>query len=146
VAWEGLGCRYEAAMALVLAGDDDALTAAHARFVAAGGTAAAAVVARRLRERGIAVARGPDRGSRSGPAGLTPRELDVALLIAQGLRNAEIAGRVHLSLRTVEHHAAAVMRKLGVHNRTEVAAAVRSGLAEHGDPAERTRRGVRSPT
>jgi DNA-binding NarL/FixJ family response regulator len=84
-----------------------------------------------LRERG---ARGVPRGMRpatkANPANLTPRELEVLLLVAQGLRNAEVAGRLVLSERTVDHHVSSILRKLGVRSRAEASVeAVRLGLA-----------------
>jgi len=55
---------------------------------------------------------------------LTEREQEVLQLLAQGLTNREIGGRLYLSPKTVEHHVGAVLRKLGVRTRTEAAAAL----------------------
>lgn len=58
---------------------------------------------------------------------LTPQELQVALLAAEGRRNREIAETLYLSSRTVESHLSRVFRKLGVDNRTQLARRVSSG-------------------
>jgi DNA-binding NarL/FixJ family response regulator len=52
---------------------------------------------------------------------LTPSELQVALRVAEGLTNREVAGVLFLSPKTVEHHLSAIYRKLGVRSRTELA-------------------------
>jgi ATP/maltotriose-dependent transcriptional regulator MalT len=60
---------------------------------------------------------------------LTPRELQVLALLAEGLANKAIAGRLDISDQTVKFHVAAILGKLGVANRTEaVRVAVRRGL------------------
>jgi DNA-binding CsgD family transcriptional regulator/tetratricopeptide (TPR) repeat protein len=132
--WTELHCPYEAALALAGADGEDALRRALAAFQELGATPAGAIVARRLRERGVrGLPRGPRAATRQNPAGLTARELEVLKLIAQGLRNAQIAARLFLSEKTVHHHVSAILRKLEVRNRGEAsAAAVRLGIA--GEP------------
>ena len=59
------------------------------------------------------------------PAGLTPREVEVLGLVAEGLTNVEVAQRLFLSPRTVDTHLTSIYQKLGVSSR---AAAVRFAL------------------
>ena len=67
-------------------------------------------------------------------AHLTPREVEVLALIEEGLRNRQIADRLFVSAKTVDHHVGAILRKLGVHTRGEAAAAARRlDLASDGD-------------
>jgi DNA-binding NarL/FixJ family response regulator len=62
---------------------------------------------------------------------LTPREEEVVKLIAEAHTNAQIAGILHLSEKTVESHRANVLRKLGMRDRVElVRYAIRRGLIE----------------
>ena len=76
--WAALGCPYEAALALAGADDEAAQRRALDELLALGATAAAAVVGRRLRERGAAnLPRGPRPATRENPAQLTARELEV---------------------------------------------------------------------
>ncbi len=56
----------------------------------------------------------------TGPGALTPREREVALLIADGLTNSELARRLYISPKTAAVHVSAILRKLGVTSRTEV--------------------------
>jgi DNA-binding CsgD family transcriptional regulator len=130
--WDELGCPYDAALARADASDEASLRLAHEGLAALGATPVAAIVARRLRARGArGVPRGPREATRANAARLTSRELEVLVLIAGGLRNAEVADRLVLSTRTVDHHLAAAFRKLDVHTRGQaVAAARRLGLLD----------------
>lgn len=58
----------------------------------------------------------------AGIAGLTSAEREVVTLVSEGLTNAEIGARLHLSRRTVQGHLYRVFKKLGVRTRTELAA------------------------
>jgi DNA-binding NarL/FixJ family response regulator len=67
--------------------------------------------------------------ARIGRPALTPRELDVLRLIADGLRNKEIGGKLGISEETVQVHVKNLLSKLGVHDRTEaVTIALRRGI------------------
>jgi DNA-binding CsgD family transcriptional regulator len=130
--WTELGCPYEAAFALAGAEDDPALRRSLDELRRLGAEAAAAIVARRLRERGArGLPRGPRPRTRENAAGLTAREVEVLQLVAEGLRNADIAERLFLSEKTVGHHVSAILRKLEVRTRGEAGAKARSlGIAE----------------
>jgi DNA-binding CsgD family transcriptional regulator/tetratricopeptide (TPR) repeat protein len=128
--WVGIGCPYEAALALAEADDQQALRRSLDQLRRLGATPAAAIVARRLRQRGArGVPRGPRKATRQNPAELTARELEVLELVAQGLSNSEIAKRLFVSEKTVAHHVSAILRKLDARTRTHASAqAMRLGL------------------
>lgn len=65
------------------------------------------------------------------PDPLTERELEVLELLAQGLTNREIAEKLVVTERTAKFHVSAILRKLGVDNRTEaVSVAAQMGLVQ----------------
>jgi ATP/maltotriose-dependent transcriptional regulator MalT len=118
-AWEALGCPYEQALAL-MDGDEAAQRNALAIFERLGARPAADIVRQRLRSAGVrGLPRGPRPTTRENPHGLTSRQLEILLLLAEGLRNPEIADRLSTTPKTVEHHVSAVLAKLNVRSRAE---------------------------
>jgi DNA-binding CsgD family transcriptional regulator len=136
-AWRERGCRYEEADALGDSDDEDDLRAALEFLHALGARPRATQVARRLRQLGArSLPRGPRPATKANPAGLTARELDVLALLCEDLRNIEIADRLVLSPKTVDHHVSAILSKLAVDNRREAArAAAALGLDRYGESA-----------
>jgi DNA-binding NarL/FixJ family response regulator len=61
-------------------------------------------------------------GDRHAEAELTAHELQVARIVAEGASNREAAAALFLSPKTIEYHLAHIFRKLGIRNRTELAA------------------------
>jgi DNA-binding NarL/FixJ family response regulator len=88
-----------------------------AAFERLGATADADAAAAFLRQLGAKGRTGPkDVGL------LSKREQEVLRLIAAGLSNAEIAGRLFISVKTAGHHVSNILSKLGLRSRTEAAA------------------------
>jgi ATP/maltotriose-dependent transcriptional regulator MalT len=121
--WTEKGCPYEAALALAESDDPVEVRQAIDQLQQMGAKPAAAIIGRRLRQRGVrGIPRGPRPQTRENPAGMTARELEVLALVAEGLRNAQIAERLVVSKKTVDHHVSAILRKLGVRTRGEAVA------------------------
>jgi DNA-binding NarL/FixJ family response regulator len=99
------------------------------RVVAAGEALLAPGLTRRLISE-FAKTRRPAAASAPLPlTGLTPRETEVLRLIAAGLSNTEIAGRLFVTEETVKTHVSRILAKLGLRDRTQaVVAAYESGL------------------
>ncbi|GAA1255876.1 hypothetical protein GCM10009677_02350 [Sphaerisporangium rubeum] len=96
-------------------------------FAASEAKALAAQVARAQRRLGVRVSAGGGAGQASGPFGLSPRETEIAQLVAEGLTNQLIAAQLFLSVRTVETHLSHVFAKLGVTSRVGVATKLNRG-------------------
>ena len=125
-AWDRLGCPYEASIARFDSTEPVQLLEALEVFDELGAAPVAALVRRSLRELGVqGIPRGPRRDTRANPAGLTPRQVDVLKLLAEGLTNAEIAETLFVSPKTVDHHVSAVLAKLAVSSRREAATMAR---------------------
>ncbi len=101
-----------------------ALAAAERAFERAGAAAWADRARHELAATGLIRRPTQDPAAGAGVAGLTPRELEVCRLVADGAQNREVAAALFMSLRTVEYHLSNAYRKLEVRSRTELAASL----------------------
>ncbi|MGR6920358.1 LuxR C-terminal-related transcriptional regulator [[Actinomadura] parvosata] len=132
--WERRGALYTRLWALAL-GEQGEPVEALRTLDGLGAARAAQWLRGELRRRGFTrIPRGPRRATSANAAGLTPRQADVLALLAEGLSNAEIASRLCLSAKTVDHHISAVLAKLGVASRGQ-AAALAHRMNERGEAA-----------
>ena len=135
--WDAKHIPYQQGLALAH-GDETARLEALEIFETLGATAVASKLRSALRDDGVAIPRGKTRDTRRHAAGLTARQAEVLQLLDEGLSNIEIADRLFVSPRTVEHHVAAVMSKLDASTREEaVTQAHTEGLLTINDPSSR---------
>jgi DNA-binding CsgD family transcriptional regulator len=120
-AWDERGCSYHAAVTLAAMPQppvDDVV----ARLEALGAAGALAAVRRDWRNRGV-TSRG--RSAPVHPSGLSARQVDVLLLLAEGRTNSEIAGDLYISEKTAGHHVSAILTHFGVSSRRTAATLAR---------------------
>ncbi len=123
--WARIGCPFERGLALS-EGNSDAQREALSIFDKLGARPAARMLREKMQahgERGIP--RGARVSTRLNPEGLTAREMEILSLLEQGLSNAEIAARLFISPKTVDHHVSAILAKLEVHSRLEAISVAR---------------------
>lgn len=114
------------------------------RLVRTGDALLAPAITRRLVERHARQApEAQPTAPHPGLSALTPRELDVLRLLAQGLSNSELADRLHLSETTVKTHVSRILAKLQLRDRVQaVVTAYETGLVSAGpSPAGEARQG-----
>jgi ATP/maltotriose-dependent transcriptional regulator MalT len=114
-----LGLPFEAAISQLHLGTAEGARQALATFEALGATRYAERARRMLR--GLGVRLPSPRSGRDRDQRLSRRELEVARLVADGFTNAEIAGRLVLSVRTVESHLDHIYGRLGISSRASLA-------------------------
>ena len=120
--WTDLGCPYEAGMALLGSADEASLRKALWIFTDLGAPATARLTRQKMRRLAIrSIPAGPRTATREHPLGLTRREREVLDLICARHTNAEIAGKLFISVKTVDHHVSAVLAKLDAPTRRAAA-------------------------
>ncbi len=127
--WEKLGCPYEKAFALFEGNEDDKKNALMI-FQQLGADAVYEKIKMEMRAHGIKkIPRGLRESTKTNPAHLTNRELDVLQLLQKGVQNKEIAGTLYISPKTTDHHISSIFFKLDVNSRSKaVTEAVRLGI------------------
>ena len=117
--WERAGSPYQQALALFETNEENKRSAI-AIVQRLGGTAVLERMKFEMRRSGIKnIPRGARKTTQSNPEFLTDRELDVLKLLHEGLHNKEIAARLFISAKTVDHHISAILYKLEVNSRTK---------------------------
>jgi DNA-binding CsgD family transcriptional regulator len=125
--WGRSGDPYEEALRLVESGETEAILQGLQILDRLGAAPAMTLARRRLKELGVArIPRGVQARTRQNPAGLTERQLDVLVLLADEMTNPQIAAELVLSVRTVDRHVSAILARLNARTRQEAAATARS--------------------
>jgi DNA-binding CsgD family transcriptional regulator/GTPase SAR1 family protein len=118
--FEELATPYDAALALLDSGDGELARGAVDTLDRLGADAVAAKVRRELRAAGVTAVPARRRSTTLvNPAGLTGRQIEVLRLLEGGLTNTELAERLYLSVKTVDHHVSAILAKLQVTKRRD---------------------------
>ena len=117
--WNESGSVYEYALAL-FQGNEEQQRLSLQLFSTLGATAIYAMLKSKLKLKGVLkIPRGPRESTKKNPAQLTDRQINVLILLHEGLQNNEIADRLFVSPKTVEHHISAILSKLDVNSRSK---------------------------
>lgn len=116
--WNKLGCPYEEALMLFEGNDADKIAALEKLYLL-GAEIITEKLKFQMRASGIkGIPRGIRKSTRQNPANLTLRELGILRLLSEGMQNKEIAGKLFISPKTVDHHISSILFKLDVNSRT----------------------------
>jgi ATP/maltotriose-dependent transcriptional regulator MalT len=129
--WKQAGCPYQCALALS-GGNEESKREAIGMVLQLGATAVYEKMKMEMRDAGIkSIPRGARKATRENAAYLTGRELDIVQLLKEGLQNKEIAARLFISAKTVDHHISSIFFKLEVNSRSKaVQEAIRIGIVK----------------
>jgi DNA-binding CsgD family transcriptional regulator/tetratricopeptide (TPR) repeat protein len=117
-AWKAIGCPYEQALALAQGTESDRREAI-LTLDGLGATATRSRVVKALKSQGVGkIPRGARKSTRENPASLTGRQMEILTLLQYGSPNKEIADKLFISPKTVDHHITAILSKLEVNTRT----------------------------
>lgn len=134
-AWATLGCPYEQALAYAGSKGDEDMRLAFRILEDLEMGGAAQRIACQMQARGLKrIPRGRRASTRANPSALTMRELEVLVLLNEGLRNEEIAQRLHIARKTVDHHVSSILAKTSTPDRRAAAHWYRTNYAFHKDP------------
>ena len=118
-AWKGVECRYEHALSL-MEGEDEDQRQGLQLLGDLGAIATVNMFKSKLKMRGIRnIPRGPRESTLNNPGQLTDRQIEILSLLRDGLQNKEIADRLFISPKTVDHHISAILSKLAVGSRAK---------------------------
>ncbi len=124
--WHELGVPYQQALALA-DGDEAARKKAFEILESLGAAKTISKLKQEMRETGLKnIPKGPRKSTRQNLAGLTVRQMEVLELLPENLTNIEIAEKLFISPKTVDHHISAILSKLGVSSRSHAAEFVKA--------------------
>lgn len=117
--WNESGCVFEYALAL-FQGNEEQQRLSLQILNTLGASSTYALFKSILKSKGVLkIPRGPRESTKKNPAQLTDRQINVLTLLNEGLQNNEIADRLFVSTKTVEHHISAILSKLEVNSRSK---------------------------
>jgi len=127
--WKTIGCPYEEALAL-FEGNESDKKAAIEIVLNLGADMVYRKMKLEMRAYGIrSIPRGARKSTRSNPKNLTQREMEILGHLGAGLQNKEIAAKLFIAPRTVDHHISSIFFKLDVNSRTKaVHEAIQQGI------------------